>query len=85
MSSTRIHLVHRETANSRSKDTEPRLSTTSLSDPARILRQMPAQAISPALLGLLDVMSSPILLIENSPAGELREVAPVMPALAAAA
>jgi len=46
---------------------------------------MPAQAISPALLGLLDVMSSPILLIENSPAGELREVAPVMPALAAAA
>jgi hypothetical protein len=45
---------------------------------------MPAQALTPALLGLLDLMSSPILLFENSPAGELRDIAPVTPAQAAA-
>ena len=57
-----------------------RLSTTPLSDPAQILRRMPTQAISPALLELLDVMSSPILLIGHSPAGELREMPPAAPA-----
>jgi len=62
-----------------------RLSTTPLSDPAGILRRMPTQAISPAPLALLDIMSGPILLIEDSPAGELREIAPVRPALAEAA
>ena len=85
MSSTRIHLVHRGGANGRSENTEPRLSTTPLSDPAQILRQMPAQAISPALLGMLDLMSSPVLLIENSPMGELRETAPAKQVLLAAA
>ena len=85
MSSTRIHLVHRGAANRRSEDTEPRLSTTPLSDPAQILRQMPAQAMSPALLGMLDLMSSPILLIHDSPVGELRETAPAKQALLAAA
>jgi hypothetical protein len=45
----------------------PRLSETPLSDPADILPKMPAQAISPALLQLLDLMSCPILLIEDSP------------------
>jgi len=51
--------------------TAPRLSSTPLSDPAEILRRMPAQARSPALLELLDLLSSPILLIDGSPAGEL--------------
>jgi len=32
---------------------------------------MPAQAITPALLELLDLLSSPVLLIDDSPAGEL--------------
>jgi hypothetical protein len=84
MSSERIHLVHR-VANSRSEYAEPRLSITPLSDPAQILRRIPAQAISPALLELLDVMSGPILLFENNPAGECRETAPAMPLLCAAA
>jgi hypothetical protein len=85
MSSARIHLVDRGGANGGSEDTVSRLWTTPLSDPAKIFRRMPTQAISPALLGLLDVMSSPILLIKNSPAGESREIAPVTPAVAAAA
>jgi hypothetical protein len=45
---------------------------------------MPAQAISPALLDLLDLMSSPILLITQSPAGEFGEMAPAKRVLAAA-
>jgi len=53
-----------------------KFSDTPLSDPAEILRRMPAQAIGPALLQLLDLMSSPILLIENSPTEELREIVP---------
>src|SRR6476469_8475367 len=57
-------------------DDAPRLSTTPLSDPADILPQMPAQALSPALLELLDLMSGPVLLIQNSPAREWRETAP---------
>jgi len=59
----------------RFEDAEPRLSNAPLSDPADILRRMPAQALSPALLVLLDVMASPILLIKNNPAGEFREIA----------
>ena len=85
MSSTRIHLVHQAVANGASEETVSRLSTTPLSDPAQILRRMPTQAITPALLELLDLMASPILLIENSPAGELREMAPATPALLLAA
>jgi len=46
---------------------------------------MPTQAISPALIELLDMLSSPILLIECSPAGELIEMPPRRPALAEAA
>ena len=84
MRSPRIHLAHRGAARTNTKNTEPRLSNTPLSDPAEILRQMPAQAISPALLELLDLMSSPILLITQSPAGELREMAPPKLARAAA-
>jgi len=45
---------------------------------------MPTQAISPALLELLDLLSSPICLIETHPAGELIEM-PVKPALRKAA
>ena len=80
----RIHLAHRGAARATIKDTEPRLSTTPLSDPAEVLRRMPAQAISPALLELLDLMSSPIILITQSPAGELREMAPAKLVRAAA-
>jgi hypothetical protein len=58
----------------------PRLSGTPLSDPADILPQMPAQALSPALFELLDMLSGPVLLIHDSPAGEARETAPAMPA-----
>lgn len=59
-----------------------RLSPIPLSDPVEILRQMPAQALTPALLELLDLMSSPILLVENSPTGEWREAAALRPVLA---
>ncbi len=61
---------------------EPRLSVNPLSAPADILRQMPSQALSPALLQLLDLMSGPILLILDSPAGEERQIAPAMPVAA---
>ena len=60
----------------RSGDDALQVSITPLSEPARILRQMPAQALSPALLGLLELMSSPILLFDNRPAGELIEMPP---------
>jgi hypothetical protein len=43
---------------------------------------MPAQALSPALFELLDLLSGPVLLIHDSPAGEAREIAPAMPAAA---
>ena len=85
MSSKRIHLVHREAANDRSEYAEPRLSTTPLSDPVQILRRIPAQAISPALLELLDFRSGPIQLIESSPVGECRKAAPAQPVLCTAA
>jgi hypothetical protein len=60
----------------------PRLSNTPLSDPADILPRLPAQALSPALLELLDLISGPILLIQDDPAGEVGETAPVLPAAA---
>ena len=63
----------------KSEGDAPRLSTTPLSEPADILRRMPAQAISPALFELLEIMSSPMLLIANSPAGELIEMLPAKP------
>ena len=69
----------------KSKDDTPRLSTAPLSEPADILRRMPTQAISPALLELLEIMSSPMLLTANSPAGELIEMLPAKPVLREAA
>ena len=51
-----------------------KFSITPLTEPAEIFRQMPAQALSPALLQMLELLSSPILLIENRPAGELIEM-----------
>ena len=66
-------------------DAGPRLSTTPLSDPVEILRKIPAQAVTPALLELLDLLSSPILLTENSPAGELRDAAATQPVIGMAA
>ena len=49
----------------------PRRAPPPRPDPAAVLRRMPTQAISPALLELLDILSSPVLLIDDSPAGEL--------------
>ena len=63
----------------------PQLSDLPLSDPADILPKMPAQALSPALLELLDLMSGPILLIQDRPAGEPRATEPALAALPAAA
>jgi hypothetical protein len=68
-----------------SEEAELRLSSTPLSDPIEIFRRLPAQAIRPALLELLDVMSSPILLIENSPPGDVREMPAASPAAVLAA
>jgi len=68
-----------------SDDAEPRFSATPLSDPGKILQRMPAQAVSPVLLELLDLITSPIILCQHSPTGELREMAPGRPALAVAA
>jgi hypothetical protein len=63
----------------------PRLSDTPLSDPANILTKMPARALSPALFRLLDLMSGPILLIQDSPAREPRRTVLPKAALPAAA
>src|SRR4051812_26894576 len=68
-----------------SEDARPRLSTTPLSDPVEIFRKLPAQAMTPVLLEFLELLSSPILLVENSPAGELSEDAATEPELAMAA
>ena len=68
-----------------SKVTVLQFSTTPRSGPAKTLRRLPTQAITPALLGLLDIMSSPLLLIEERPAGELVEMPPVEPWLPEAA
>jgi hypothetical protein len=62
-----IHLVSGRMGRASSA---PKLSVTPLSVPADILLQMPAQAVSPALLQLLDFMSGPILLIQDQPSGE---------------
>ena len=53
-------------------DTVPRLSTEPLTDTTEILRRMPTQAISTELFGLLDILSTPILLFEDS-SGEQRK------------
>ena len=108
MSSSKLHLVHRNLRTKRSKtpdepppaapgrlpraarktepeDTDPRLSTNPLAHPIGILLRMPDLAVSPALLELIDVMSSPIHLIENGPVGNLREMVAPRPSLAMAA
>jgi len=61
------------------------LSAAPLSDRTEILRRIPTKAISPALNDLLDMLSSPVLLVENSPAGELREMRPAKRTLKEAA
>jgi hypothetical protein len=53
--------------------TFPQLSIAPLTHPTEILRRMPTQAISPALLALLDIMSTPILLIEDNPMMDLSD------------
>jgi hypothetical protein len=49
--------------------TFPQLSIAPLTHPTEILRRIRTQAISPALLALLDIMSMPILLIEDKYVG----------------
>jgi hypothetical protein len=56
-----------------SEDAEPRFASIVLSDTAEILKRMPAQAATPAMVELLEVLSSPILLITDSPKGQFRE------------
>jgi len=68
-----------------SEDTDLQFSTSPLSRPAEILRRMPGRAISPALLGLIEAMSSPVLLTEKETAGDLREIAAARTRLAMAA
>jgi hypothetical protein len=68
-----------------SEEPELQLSIIPLSHSIEIFRRIPAQAMRPALLELLDLISSPILLIENSPTGELREAVAAQPSLAMAA
>jgi hypothetical protein len=50
-----------------------------------ILPKMPAEALSPALFELLNLMSGPVLLIEDGTAGEPRRRAPARTALPAPA
>ena len=81
MSSTKIHLVSRKSRGlaerpAASGDTGLQLSPTPVTDPVQIFRRLPAVAMSPALFELLDLMTSPVLLISHSPAGELPEIAP---------
>ena len=68
-----------------SEGAAPQLSTTPPSEPADILRRMPTQALSPALFEVVEIMSSPMLLTANSPAGELIEMLPAKPVLREAA
>ena len=56
-----------------------------LTDTTDILRRMPTQAITPALVELIDMLSCPILLMEETPRGEVIEMRPARPALAEAA
>ena len=69
----------------RSEQNDLRLSDTPLGDPTEILRRMPTQAITPALVELIDMLSGPILLMEETPRGKVIEMRPVKPRLAEAA
>ena len=69
----------------RSKQNGLRHSGRPLTDTAEILRRMPTQAITPALVELIDMLSCPILLMEETPRGEVIEMRPARPALAEAA
>jgi len=68
-----------------SEETDLRFSGSPLGAPVEILRRMPDGAISPALLELIDRMSSPILLFENGTTGNLRQMPAAKPARAMAA
>jgi len=67
-----------------SEETDLRFSGSPLGAPVEILRRMPARTVSPALLGLIELMSRPILL-ENGRPGDLRQMPAAMPPLAMAA
>ena len=67
------------------EETDLRLSASPVSNPLEIVRQMPNGAISPALFGLIERLSSPILLMENGATGDLREMPAARPLLAMAA
>jgi len=69
----------------RSEQNGLRHSGTPLTDTTEILRRMPTQAITPELVELIDMLSVPILLMEETPRGEVVEMRPARPALAEAA
>jgi len=69
----------------RSKQNGLRHSGRPLTDTAEILRRMPTQAITPALVELIDLLSVPILLIEETPRAEVIKMPPAKQGLAEAA
>ena len=69
----------------RSEQSGRRHSGTPLTDTNEILRRMPTQAITPELVELIDMLSVPILLMEETPRGDVVEMRPARPALAEAA
>jgi hypothetical protein len=62
-----------------------RLSGRGMSHPLEIVRQMPSQAISTALFELIELLSSPIPLIENGSARDRQDMTENRPFLAMAA
>ena len=69
----------------RSKQNGLRHSGRPLTDTAEILRRMPTEAITPALVELIDLLSVPILLIEETPRAEVIKMPPAKQGLAEAA
>ena len=69
----------------RSEQNGLRRSGTPLTDTTEILRRMPTQAITPALVELIDMLSCPILLMEEAPRAEVIKMPPAKQGLAEAA
>ena len=69
----------------RSKQNGLRLPGTPVTGTTEILRQMPTQAITPALVELIDMLSGPILLMEETPRAEVIKMPPAKQGLAEAA
>ena len=69
----------------RSEQNGLRRSGTPLTDTTEILRRMPTQAITPALVELIDLLSVPILLMEGTAGAEVIDMPPAKQGLAEAA